>query len=93
MTVERVDDAGRWVDGMLVDPAPGWLDGIAEAPEAPPMDDTVTVTRGDLATMMRSLRDEIVAELSPSSVNTIGETKAGIIAAVSDVADGIGGVP
>jgi len=37
--------------------------------------------------------DWIVAELSPSSVNTIGETKAGIIAAVSDVADGIGGVP
>ena len=36
MTVERVDDAGRWVDGVLVEPAPGWLDGIAEAPEQTP---------------------------------------------------------
>ena len=63
MTVERVDDAGRWVDGMLVDPAPGWLDGIAEAPEA----------TDPVALLVSALRDPL-ANLTPSSAATTVRT-------------------
>ena len=68
----------RFHNGVLVE--------TVTVADIPADDDQVVVTRGELSQILTALRDQVITELAPASVDTVAEAKAGVIDAVTDVA-------